>query len=75
MHEPAGRSSPSLNEPAPLLATLDNLHEPPLGEFPIGAWATIERPLERREKRPQPHGDETVVRRHLPWHADAFFEA
>ena len=31
--------------PLRFFATLFDLHEPPQGEFPIGAWATLERPL------------------------------
>jgi hypothetical protein len=41
--DPPGAESPAMNEPDPrFLATLSDLHGPPLGESPIGAWATLE---------------------------------
>ena len=40
MHGPAPQSPHAMNEPAQFVATLVNLHGPPLRESPIGAWAT-----------------------------------
>jgi hypothetical protein len=51
-----------MNEPAPVFATLVNLHGPPLRESPIGAWAT-RIACETEEKAIAPNRDRTVAGR------------
>lgn len=66
---PPGVEPPANEWARPLFATLNDLHGPPAGELPIGAWATFliaRRPeVERVRRTPRPESNDDR-RRSLP---------